>query len=185
MPRTHPGPSMQPEPTQAPFAPPEPTQPLHAGQARTRGHPAPGGTATARASEQQPAVGHRRGACGHRRDARSAGALEPGRHRLRHALPGPAAHLPRRPPPLRALQAHEHGRDEQDVHDWRKRVKSLYYALDMLGAKKAKGARRAHSPRRPPWRSARQRARSVDAVYLRRSSTLRPSAQTRRPRTSC
>jgi CHAD domain-containing protein len=37
----------------------------------------------------------------------------------------------------------EHGRDEQDVHDWRKRVKSLYYALDMLGAKQAKGARRA------------------------------------------
>lgn len=35
------------------------------------------------------------------------------------------------------------GSDEQDVHDWRKRVKSLYYALDMLGAKKAKGARRA------------------------------------------
>jgi CHAD domain-containing protein len=39
--------------------------------------------------------------------------------------------------------AREHGHDEQDVHDWRKRVKSLYYALDMLGAKKAKGARRA------------------------------------------
>jgi CHAD domain-containing protein len=39
--------------------------------------------------------------------------------------------------------AREHGRNEQDVHDWRKRVKSLYYALDMLGAKKAKGARRA------------------------------------------
>jgi CHAD domain-containing protein len=38
--------------------------------------------------------------------------------------------------------AREHGRDEQDVHDWRKRVKSLYYALDMLGAKKVKGARR-------------------------------------------
>ncbi|MFZ2113354.1 MAG: CHAD domain-containing protein [Solirubrobacteraceae bacterium] len=37
----------------------------------------------------------------------------------------------------------EHGRNEQDVHDWRKRIKSLYYALDMLGAKKAKGARRA------------------------------------------
>ncbi|MGA9314184.1 MAG: CHAD domain-containing protein, partial [Solirubrobacteraceae bacterium] len=37
----------------------------------------------------------------------------------------------------------EHRRNEQDVHDWRKRVKSLYYALDMLGAKKAKGARRA------------------------------------------
>jgi CHAD domain-containing protein len=34
-------------------------------------------------------------------------------------------------------------RHEQDVHDWRKRVKSLYYALDMLGAKRAKGARRA------------------------------------------
>lgn len=39
--------------------------------------------------------------------------------------------------------AREHGRDEQHVHDWRKRVKSLYYALDMLGAKKVKGARRA------------------------------------------
>jgi CHAD domain-containing protein len=39
--------------------------------------------------------------------------------------------------------AREQGRDEQEVHDWRKRVKSLYYALDMLGAKKAKGARRA------------------------------------------
>ncbi len=38
---------------------------------------------------------------------------------------------------------HEHEHDEQDVHDWRKRVKSLYYALDMLGAKKTKGARRA------------------------------------------
>jgi CHAD domain-containing protein len=35
------------------------------------------------------------------------------------------------------------GRSEQDVHDWRKRVKSLYYALDMIGAKRAKGARRA------------------------------------------
>jgi CHAD domain-containing protein len=39
--------------------------------------------------------------------------------------------------------AREHGGDEQHVHDWRKRVKSLYYALDMLGAKKAKGARGA------------------------------------------
>lgn len=39
--------------------------------------------------------------------------------------------------------ARAQGRDEQDVHDWRKRVKSLYYALDMLGAKKVKGARRA------------------------------------------
>jgi len=38
--------------------------------------------------------------------------------------------------------AREHERDEQDVHNWRKRVKSLYYALDMLGAKRAKGARR-------------------------------------------
>jgi CHAD domain-containing protein len=38
--------------------------------------------------------------------------------------------------------ASEQRADEQDVHDWRKRVKSLYYALDMLGAKKAKGARR-------------------------------------------
>jgi CHAD domain-containing protein len=40
--------------------------------------------------------------------------------------------------------ASEQGREEQDVHDWRKRVKSLYYALDMLGAKKAKSARRAN-----------------------------------------
>ena len=29
------------------------------------------------------------------------------------------------------------------MHDWRKRVKSLYYALDMLGGKRAKGARKA------------------------------------------
>ncbi len=42
---------------------------------------------------------------------------------------------------VRCAQAQ--GGDEQDVHDWRKRVKSLYYALDMLGAKKVKGARRA------------------------------------------
>jgi CHAD domain-containing protein len=41
----------------------------------------------------------------------------------------------------------EHGRDAQHLHDWRKRVKSLYYALDMLGAKRIKGARRA-------WRRA-------------------------------
>lgn len=33
--------------------------------------------------------------------------------------------------------------DVHDLHDWRKRVKSLYYALDTLGAKKVKGARRA------------------------------------------
>jgi CHAD domain-containing protein len=37
----------------------------------------------------------------------------------------------------------EHGRDPQDVHDWRKRVKSLYYALDMLGGKRAEGTRGA------------------------------------------
>jgi CHAD domain-containing protein len=29
----------------------------------------------------------------------------------------------------------------QDLHDWRKRVKALYYALDMLGGENAKGAR--------------------------------------------
>lgn len=28
----------------------------------------------------------------------------------------------------------------QDLHDWRKRVKALYYALDMLGGESAKGA---------------------------------------------
>jgi CHAD domain-containing protein len=33
--------------------------------------------------------------------------------------------------------------DPQYVHNWRKRVKSLYYALDMLGAKQAKGSRRS------------------------------------------
>lgn len=37
----------------------------------------------------------------------------------------------------------ERGRNAEHVHDWRKRVKSLYYALDMLGGKDAKGARRA------------------------------------------
>jgi CHAD domain-containing protein len=37
----------------------------------------------------------------------------------------------------------EHGRSAEDVHDWRKRVKSLYYALDMLGGASAKGARSA------------------------------------------
>jgi CHAD domain-containing protein len=36
---------------------------------------------------------------------------------------------------------HERGRDAQHMHDWRKRVKSLYYALNMLGGKKSKGAR--------------------------------------------
>lgn len=37
----------------------------------------------------------------------------------------------------------EHGRNAEDVHDWRKRVKGLYYALDMLGGASAKGARSA------------------------------------------
>jgi CHAD domain-containing protein len=37
----------------------------------------------------------------------------------------------------------EHARNAEDVHDWRKRVKSLYYALDMLGGASAKGARSA------------------------------------------
>ena len=37
----------------------------------------------------------------------------------------------------------EHGADAEHIHDWRKRVKSLYYALDMLGAKNVNGARRA------------------------------------------
>ncbi len=32
---------------------------------------------------------------------------------------------------------------DQAMHDWRKRVKSLYYALDMLGGKRTKGARKA------------------------------------------
>ena len=36
----------------------------------------------------------------------------------------------------------EDGRREEDVHDWRKRAKALYYALEMLGGKKAKGTRR-------------------------------------------
>ncbi len=37
----------------------------------------------------------------------------------------------------------EHGRSPEDLHNWRKRVKSLYYALDMLGGAEAKGARGA------------------------------------------
>ena len=37
----------------------------------------------------------------------------------------------------------EHPPSDQAMHDWRKRVKSLYYALDMLGGKHAKGARKA------------------------------------------
>jgi CHAD domain-containing protein len=31
-----------------------------------------------------------------------------------------------------------HARDPERMHDWRKRVKSLYYALDMLGGKQAR-----------------------------------------------
>lgn len=34
-------------------------------------------------------------------------------------------------------------RNAQDLHDWRKRVKSLYYALELLGGTKSKSARRA------------------------------------------
>jgi CHAD domain-containing protein len=34
-----------------------------------------------------------------------------------------------------------HPTNPQDLHDWRKRVKTLYYALDMLGGESAKGAR--------------------------------------------
>jgi CHAD domain-containing protein len=37
----------------------------------------------------------------------------------------------------------EHARDAEDDHDWRKCVKSLYYALDMLGDAKPRSARRA------------------------------------------
>jgi CHAD domain-containing protein len=36
-----------------------------------------------------------------------------------------------------------HARDAQDLHDWRKRVKSLYYVLDMLGGSDSIGARGA------------------------------------------
>jgi CHAD domain-containing protein len=43
----------------------------------------------------------------------------------------------------RARVKRGYGRNPQDAHDWRKRVKSLYYALDMLGGKDAKGARGA------------------------------------------
>jgi CHAD domain-containing protein len=39
------------------------------------------------------------------------------------------------------LVRREHARDAEAVHDWRKRVKSLYYALDMLGGAHAKGTR--------------------------------------------
>jgi CHAD domain-containing protein len=36
-----------------------------------------------------------------------------------------------------------HARDPEYLHDWRKRVKALYHALDMLGGSSTKGARRA------------------------------------------
>lgn len=36
-----------------------------------------------------------------------------------------------------------HPPSDQAMHDWRKRVKSLYYVLDMLGGKHAPGARKA------------------------------------------
>jgi CHAD domain-containing protein len=35
-----------------------------------------------------------------------------------------------------------HARNAHDLHDWRKRVKSLYYVLDTLGGAKVKGTRR-------------------------------------------
>jgi CHAD domain-containing protein len=35
----------------------------------------------------------------------------------------------------------EHGRDPEHLHDWRKRVKALYYSLDMIGGLDAKGTR--------------------------------------------
>lgn len=35
------------------------------------------------------------------------------------------------------------GRSAEDLHNWRKRVKALYYALDMLGGANVKGTRRA------------------------------------------
>lgn len=38
---------------------------------------------------------------------------------------------------------HERARDPEHVHDWRKRVKALYYALEMIGGLQAEGARRA------------------------------------------
>jgi CHAD domain-containing protein len=43
----------------------------------------------------------------------------------------------------RARVKRVHARNAHDLHDWRKRVKSLYYVLDMLGGAKSKGARRA------------------------------------------
>ncbi|MFZ1153853.1 MAG: CHAD domain-containing protein [Solirubrobacteraceae bacterium] len=37
----------------------------------------------------------------------------------------------------------EHANNAEHIHDWRKRVKSLYYTLDMLGGESAKGMRKA------------------------------------------
>ncbi len=50
-------------------------------------------------------------------------------------------HVMSEQPRADAQNAHVPG--DQAMHDWRKRVKSLYYALDMLGGKRAKGARKA------------------------------------------
>lgn len=55
----------------------------------------------------------------------------------------------------RARVKHKHARDADDVHDWRKRVKALYYALDILGGLDANSARHANSARRATRRADR------------------------------
>jgi CHAD domain-containing protein len=57
-----------------------------------------------------------------------------------------------------ARVADDPGCDAEHLHDWRKRVKGLYYALDMLGAKEAAGT---HSAAR---RAARRANRLGDVL---------------------
>jgi len=52
-------------------------------------------------------------------------------------------HAPAQDGQRHASLGSEHVPGDQALHDWRKRVKSLYYALDMLGGKRLEGARKA------------------------------------------
>ena len=60
---------------------------------------------------------------------------------VKHEQPGTGAHSKHGQRTSKTQS--EHVPSDQAMHDWRKRVKSLYYALDMLGGKRAKGARKA------------------------------------------
>ena len=75
-------------------------------------------------------------------DAPTAGPLEARRARLQGTRPGTTTHISRRTR-RRARVKRGHARNAQDLHDWRKRVKSLYYVLDMLGGGRVQAAHAA------------------------------------------